>query len=275
MGKKQLSEKEKAAKLKEAGAEAAKKEGEQVDPKKDEMADDKGKADGHDDAEQDKALIQKMLDEYAGKAEEMDSKEREAMEGLAGEAYQAHKEMGKNEGDAYKAAGEALKLAKHMASKQAKAEAAKECGDEEKAKDEDKEKVEAVEAVEGDDKKEEAKKESATKTDDKDKKLLEANGRIAVLEAKIKESEVEKYVEGKLKTSGHSHAITKAFREAAGKITSTKDFDSKWSIFSEGMKRNDPVELDFSLLMEKGAVTETGDSKNDAGGLGDFSDCAE
>lgn len=231
---------------------------------------------GHDDADQDKALIKKMLDEYIGQDDKRSSEESEAYEKLAKEAYEAHKEMGAKEDEAYKHAGHALKLAKHMASRQE----ATDSDDEDKSDKKDMKDMKKDDAKDGgaeekESKEDECKEESDEKKEAKvkslEKSLLEARGEIAALKEKLAGDEVEKYVEAKLAKSGRSRQITKAFRETVGQIKSTKDFDTKWKIFCEGAKHS-RVELDWSVMTEKAtAVDKADDDKSTL----NFSSCAD
>lgn len=252
-----------ASEQKEAEEELQKQEA--ITAEGDEVGTDDGE---HDDAAQDKELIKKMIAEYVGKdGEEIEEGEAQEMEALAKEAFEAHKEMGASAEEAYERAGHALKLAKHMA---CKAEAA------DKGAEEEEEAVEAkaVEACDDAEKKDEKKdqKESDREKSLKDK-LLEAQGKIAAMEATMKKEEVEKYVETKLAESKRPRSITKSFREAAGEIKSKEDFDAKWDLFQTGIK-NSRVELDWGLLGEKTAVVK--ESKKTATGKGlDFSNLAE
>lgn len=288
MAKKQkITETDKEMKQEAKQSEEAeeKKEAMQAEP---EMADKKEDAmdpEDHEDVDQDIELIKKLLDEYIGQEADMEKGEAETLKKLAKEAYEAYKEMGYSEEEAKGHAGHALKLAKHMSQKQVAQETE---GDEEggeqgadeqsEAKQSDKSEAErcgAKEAeettIESEDETESETKESA-KVKELETKLLEAQAELAALKLDRAVDEVEKYVEAKLAESKIPRSATKDFRKAAGKIKSKQDFDSKWAIFSEGMKRKQ-VELDFtSALVEKGAATDNGQKK--AKTL-DFSNCAE
>ena len=260
-----------------------------------------GSDDGdHDDADQDIALIKKMIAQYLGKgADDLEPKETEALHSLAHEAYQAHKEMGKKEDEAFKHAGEAVKLAHHMAQKQKKeSEKHESDGEDDGGDDSDKKAAppaakgkkpapKAAPAAGGDDDDDddddgdssESEDECGDKKESKkvrqlNQKLLEAEGRIAALEARTKKAEVDGYVDRKLKDSKQPTYITKRFREAAGKISSKTDFDSKWKVFLEGINnvRND---IDFSVMMEKSITTEDGERTSGGAKPLDFSNCAD
>ncbi len=243
MAKKETAKEKKLREAKLAAEKAAKEAAEMESETEDEDGKDGDGDTGHDDADQDKELIKKMLDEYVGKSDDMDKAERAKLEGLGMEAYEAHKEMGAKDEEAFKHAGMALKLAKHMAKKHAEAdEAAKEAADKD-GKDGDTDgkdgKDGACEAEEKElesENESEGHKEATKKVTRLETKLLEAQGKIAALEAKSKKAEISEHVETKLKESGQPNSITKRFREAAGEFKSTKDFDVKWSIFIEGVK---------------------------------------
>lgn len=257
----ELKEAEAKAKTKLAEAEAKVKE-----------ADDEG---NHDDAGQDKALIAKMLDEYVDSGEALSDGEREAMESIAMEAYQAHKEMGKESKDALTHAGEAMKLARHMAKKEAAAEESRKAAEAAAAKDkEDKDK----ECGAGEDKDKNKESNRASELEKElaaaNKKLLEANGRLAALEVGGKKAELDSHVDKTLKESGQPVAITKRFRETAGEFKSREDFDSKWKIFFEAV-RDVRVAPDWSAIAEKSMLRESDDGGTKNEKKLDFSQSAE
>lgn len=268
MGKKETEAKEK---------EASKVEAEEN--KKVEADGEGGEEKPHDDADQDKELIKKMIAEYVGDG--MDEGMVQEMEGLAKEAFDAHKEMGADEKEAYERAGHALKLAKHMASKQMD-EAAKKEAEETKESEETKEAGECKEGEDKDadaekdeEKKEESKSKEAARVKELEKKLMEATGENAALKAKLSNVDVEKYVETKLSESKQPRAVTKKFREAAGTIKSTADFDAKWALFCEGIK-NSQVKLDWGVLSEKATTfSESEKTKGRKSKSLDFSQVAE
>lgn len=287
----------KKAKLKETEKEIEKKETEmkqdeakcetetEVEAEKKEDAAD---PEDHPDVAQDIELIKKLLDEYIGQESEMEKGEAETLKKLAKEAYEAYKEMGYSEEEAKTHAGHALKLAKHMAQKQSEQESEDETEDETETKQADDSADDAPKHddkadAKGDDESEEEEEdesESESETETKEsakvkeleKKLLEAKAELAALKVDKAQSEVEKYVETKLAESKYPRAITKAFRETAGKIKSKEDFDAKWAIFSAGYERN-RVKLDFgTVLTEKAAATDSMKPKTKKL---DFSGCAE
>jgi hypothetical protein len=291
-GKKSLTEAEKKAKA-EAEAEHE-KESEHESEHEAESEDDGGE--DHDDEQKDKELIKKMIAEFLGDdAKGMSAEEIEAVHSLAHEAYQGHKEMGKEEKEAYQHAGEAIKLAHHMSKKEGKESE----GDDEKVAgkkdakaapkksdkadvnghdhddDGDEEESEANEAEhesESEKESEHEHKESA-KVGTLRKQLLAAQGKIAALEADKSKSDVESYIDAELKKSGQPNLVTKRFKEAAGKIKNKADFDSKWKVFQEGLGQG-RKDLDWGVLAEKSTASDFSESKQESNKL-DFSACAE
>ncbi len=260
----------------EAKAEAEKESG----------ADDADDADAdHPDADKDVELIKRMIADHLGDStKDMSAEEMEALHSLGHEAYQAHKEMGASEKEAFDHAGNALKLAHHMSKKSKGVEEAegeddekdppKKKADDEGADDEadDDESEESVGEAEKESESESEKKESK-RVLDLEAKLLEAEGRIAAFEATTKKTEVSRHVDSKLKESKLPTSITKKFREAAGDFKTKEDFDAKWKVFLSGVQ-DTRSPLDFGILMEKSTGTESGGKEKDGKDL-DFSDCAE
>lgn len=231
----------------------------------------------HDDAAQDIALIKKMIDEHLGSGsgeeegkdgapppappaappapKEGDEAEfgvldthKEALQGMTHEAYEAYKEMGMSRDEAMEAAKCAMKLAHHMAMKQAKDGAAG--GDAPppaapKEKDLD---IPNPKAAPGPD------KSSPGSKGGLESEIIALKGKIALMEAKQRKQDLMAYVDKKLKESGHEMSVTKAFREAAEDITSPKDFDAKWKIFTANQK---PAGLRF-VITEKSVGLEEG-----------------
>lgn len=238
----------------------------------------------HDDKDQDVALIKKMIGEYVGDGSKSLSKEEtEALHSLGKEAYQAHQDMGKKEDEAYKCAGEAVKLAHHMASKK-KSEAETEESEDEGDMPPPKKKTKPAPKAghdDGDDdddgnsSESEAEKKESRREKTLKKQLLETQGRLAALEAKDKQRELGRYVEAQLKKSGQKVEITKKFREAAGKFKSKTDFDAKWSMFLEGVKQTQSKDADtWGVMMERATSDEDGARSSEGSSATDFSDCA-
>jgi|SRR5882672_5238499 len=230
----------------------------------------------HDDADQDVALIKKMLKDYLGDEHDgMDESGKETMGKLAKEAYESHKEMGKKEDEAYKCAGEAVKLAHHMAKKQAvekkEGDDAAAAGGKKPAATPEK----PAPSDKGDDST--AEKKESNREKELAKKLLEAEGRLAALEDKSRKNELAEHADKVLRESGQPNSITKKFREAAGEFRSKKDFDAKWKVFLEGVKNaGSMVEtIDWSVISEKSTSGDPGDDSGGGEKKFDFSDCAE
>lgn len=242
----------------------------EADEPKDKECKEDGEADpaDHPDADKDVELIKKVIAQHLGdKAKGASPEEMEALEGLAKEAYEAHKEMGKDDAEAQKCAGQAVELAHHMSGKKPKKEDAQE-GDDKK---EDPPAKEAEEAMDEKDEKEEPKESKREK--ELEQKLLETEGRLAALEAKDKKNELQRHVDAKLKESGQPSSITKRFREAAGEMKTKEDFDTKWKVFLAGVE-DSRGSFDLGLLMEKATTTEKGERVASEKGF-DFSKCAE
>ncbi len=209
---------------------AAESEGEQVPAKKD------GE---HSDEEQDKALIKKMIGEYLGQ-EEMENEEMMAM---GKEVMEAYSEMGYGADEALKAAGHSMRLAKHMAGKQAKeageaeenkeGEEKKECAPDMKKDSDEKKESEAKESEEN---KEAASKEAAS--------VLELKAEIAALKENLKKINVEKHLETVLKESSLPRSVTQVFKTHLGEPKSTKEIDEKFKLFVETYKATKGSETD-------------------------------
>lgn len=277
-------------------------ESEDEDGTGDDSSDGSGSDGDHDDADADVELIKKMISEYLGDgAGDLEPHESEALHSLGKQAMHAHKEMGHKEEEAYQKAGDAVALAHHLGQKQKAQQAESEDdgsddstpppkkgskpvapapkkkpapsdddGDDDDGGDTSESEHEG-ESEHEHESEHEGKKESKREKGLKDK-LLEAEGRIAALEAKTKSTEISGYADRKLKESKQPSSITKKFREAAGTFSSKKDFDSKWKLFQEGIN-NGNRSVDWGLMMEKAATTEDGSAVNTKGL--DFSKCID
>jgi hypothetical protein len=199
----------------------------------------------HGDEAQDIELIKKMLKDYLG------DEEAESVEACeAGkQAYEAYKEMGKESEEALKCAGEAMKLAKHMAAK------TKEAAPKEEPKDEEKKDEEKCEA--------DAKESSA---------IAQLKGENAKLKESLKKFEIATYLDKKLKESKESRQVTDAFRELVKTAKTTGEIDKLWESFNKGLaaagektsKVDAPkYDLDFFVATEKQTVTVTESNKID------------
>ena len=206
-------------------------------------ADGADKADGHDDKQQDVELIKKMIAEHLG-SEETESDEVMKM---CKEAYEAYTEMGYEADDAMQATGHAMKLAKHMANKEAK-EADPVVDKKEEKKEEGADPVipEKKEAA-ADDKK---------KDDEGDVKEsnVKLTAEIAGLKDTLKGIQLERHVEKTLSESGLPRSATTLFKEKAGTFKSIADVDSKFKLFVETYKAvrgSETGGLDFIISSEK------------------------
>lgn len=164
----------------------------------------------HADVDQDVALIKKMIAEYMGE-EHADDAEAQKM---GKECYEAYKEMGMEGEEAMKCAGNAMKLAKHKASKEA---AAKEAADEEKKPEGEEEKPSEDPA---------AAKEA----------MAVLKGENAKLKESLKAFQLAAHLDKKLKESKESRQVTDAFRELVAKAKTTAEIDKLWESFTAGMK---------------------------------------
>lgn len=240
---------------KEADEKADKKEGDAPAPKSDGGGDDSGDGDADDDQD----LIKKMLLKYLGDGHD------EATHSMAKEAYEAYKEMGMDENEAMKSAGNSMKLAKHMAGKkpadgaaapapsvpagQAPASAPQEAAPAQS----DPSKLAA-----------EAKKESD--------KVLSLTAENAKLKERIKKAELvgcEGALDKILRESKLPMAVTKKFRECLGDATSEQEIKDKFKIFQEAYSvRGEADVLSGFTLPEKTTTLR------ESGGL-DLSDCVK
>jgi hypothetical protein len=219
----------------------------------------------HADADQDDELIRQELLKYLG-----DGHDDETVETFK-QAIGAGKELGMDDKEAMQAAGNAMKLSKHMASKAAPAPAA--AGDAPTkpapgatttpTEAEAEEKKEAGDPTTASS---EAKKETA--------KAIKLAAENAKLKETIKGYELngcEGLIEKKLRESKISRHATKLFRESAGAIKSETDFEEKFKIFKEAYSARGG-EAD---LLENFIVTpERQTHLRESGGL-DLSDCVK
>jgi hypothetical protein len=198
----------------------------------------------HGDETQDMELIKKMLKDYLG---DEDAENVEACE-AAKKAFEAYKEMGKESEEAMKCAGEAMKLAKHMAAKK-EADAPKEEPKDE-PKDEPKESAEPKES----------------------EAIAQLKGENAKLKESLRKFEIAGYLDKKLKESKESRQVTDAFRELVKGAKSTGEIDKMWESFSKGLsaagEKTSKVEsptydLDFFVATEKQTVTMSESKKID------------
>jgi hypothetical protein len=229
-----------------------KKEEKEMEKKEAEGVDHDG---GHDDAEQDKALIAKMLKKHLG-----DDATEEDMQS-AQEAYEhLMKADGMKHDEAMKMAAGHMKLAKAML---AKKEAAKKEAEEKKAEADKADKEDKMMDESAEEKKEEGKKES---------EFLRLKGEVASLREALRKQDVEKHLEKKLAQSGLPRTVTKAFKESIGQPKTEAEIDRALAIFMEGYKATRGLSgaLNFVHGNEKrvSAVTESN-------GKLSFADCVK
>ena len=198
MGKKQPKATPKKQKIKEA-KQAKKKEG--------------GADADHADADQDKKLIAKMINDALGdKAKGLSKEETEALHQLGKQAMSAHKEMGKKDEEAYKCAGDALALAHHLGKK-------KKGEDEETDESEDEDKKVAKDDDEGGDKPEESEDEGESEGEES-----EDEGES---EGEEDESEDEKESEDESESESEDEKESEDESESEGKKESNREPDWK------------------------------------------------
>lgn len=231
MAKKMKHAEDEAVKQSEAEMkqEEVKQEEAKVEAKQAEDGEPEGEED-HEDIEQDKKLILDMIKKHMGKdGEDLDSE----AEAAACEAYEAHCEMGKEKEAAAMHAAEAMRLAKHMAMKQAKQEA------------------EAKEA-EGKEEKEEEEKVEEAKHSESEVKLT---ARIAFLERKLKGYELAATLDKKLAESKLGRAETDKIRSLIGEPKSEGHILETIKVFKEAFAMaggSESVKPSFASLFVTG-----------------------
>jgi len=239
-----------AKKMKQAEDEAKKSEAEmkqeeakQVEGEEAKQADEPAGEEDHEDIEKDKALILDMIKKHMGKdAEGMEVEAEEA----ACEAYQAHREMGKKHEEAGIHAAEAMKLAKHMAMKQAE-----------------------VAEAEGEEKEEEEKVEEAVK-----ESAVKLTARIAFLERKLKGYELSIALDKKLQESKLGRAETDKLRALIGEPKSEAHIADTIKVFKEAFSMaggSESMKPSFASLFITGAEKQEETPKAKVS----FSDCVK
>jgi len=234
----------------------------EAEEKKEAAPDAKADGEKHDDEQQDVALIKKMIAEYLGD----DEAESEEVMKMCKEAYEAYTEMGYEADEALKAAGHAMKLAKHMASKETK-----ESDDEKPAAAADKKSAPDAEKKEAAPEKSEEKKETDEKKEESHKEsdvVIKMSAELSALKEKLQGFELREHMEKTLRESGLSRKATTDFKESlkeSGGVKSANDFDSKFKFFVETRKRLLGSEtLDFVISNEK---------REEAKPISSFADC--
>jgi hypothetical protein len=172
-------------------------------------------ADPHTDKDQDVELIKSMIKKYMGDKAASEEEEAEIKKMAA-----AYKSMGAESMEAaYEAAMKHFKAAKLMK--------ADEC----KAKEEEAGKLPVADKKDGD---KDDKEESEKKEEESEKKESDAlRARVAALEEKLLEKELNEHIENVLRESKLSMKATKIFKEGLGKIKTKTDFDKKFNDFKE------------------------------------------
>lgn len=191
----------------------------------------------HSDVAKDKELILSMIKKYMGKGEDEECAEGE-ME-AAHEAYEAYREMGEEKEEAMKCAAKAMKLAKHMAEKKAKASEAEKCEDE---KEEEAKHSEVVPMEPT------ADPEKGAETKESEVKLA---ARIAFLEGELKKHDLAAVLDKKLKESGLARAATDKIRECIGTPKSEAHIVETIKIFKEAfaVRGGESVAKDASFFV--------------------------
>ena len=247
-----------AKKMKQAEDEAKKSEAEmkqeeakQVEGEEAKQAEEPAGQEDHEDVEKDKALILDMIKKHMGKdAEGMEAEAEEA----ACEAYKAHREMGKKHEEAGLHAAEAMKLAKHMAMKQA--EVAESEGEEK-----EEEEVKESEEVEA----EEAKHSEST---------VKLTARIAFLERKLKGYELSAALDKKLQESKLGRAETDKLRALIGEPKSEAHIAETIKVFKEAFSMaggSESVKPSFASLF----ITGTEKQEEQPKAKVSFSECVK
>jgi hypothetical protein len=229
------------------------------------------KADGgaHDDAAQDKELIKSMIAKHMG-----DGEHDEADIAAAHEAFEYFAKAGDKDHDgAAKSAVEAMRCAKHMASKH------KQAGDQ---PDPSKLSAESEEkkSHESEEKKHESeeKKESSEKKEDEAKKESNAQllGKIAFLEAKLKGIELKDAIDKKLAESKLPRSVTKVFRESLGEVKTAEEFNKLFGVFEKAYRAGSETGSNgiLDLTLEKTTKLTESNYGGKAESVG-FSDCVK
>ncbi len=181
-------------------------------------------AEKHDDEDQDKELIKKMIKKHAP-----DDKTDEKDEAACHEAHKAATEMGMEGEEAEKAAVYSMKMAKHAKSKQEAKEA-----EEKKEAEEGEEKKEAGEgltpAVGG------LKPGKTGAIHAESNKVIKLTAEVSKLRETVKTFENAKHLDKTLRESGLPMSVTKEFRKLAQGCKSEKEINEKFQVFNEAYK---------------------------------------
>jgi hypothetical protein len=232
----------------------------------------------HPDAEKDKELVKSMLKKYVGGD---DHSEEEC--GAMKQAMDHAKEMGMEGEEAEKAAGYSMKMAKHVASKQAEEGEAEESeeaeGEESEGEEAEGEESEAEESEGEESEAEESESEEDESEDDEDaddektapkkappfgKKEAALRAKLAKAEKELKEARLEKFLEKTIKESGLPVQVQKKFRECIGKPATEKEITEKLKLVKETSGHSFGADLFVNPERSEAGGTE--------GGLS-FADC--
>lgn len=201
----------------------------------------------HADAAQDKELIASMLKKYVGDGEHSE----EAHQAMK-EAHEAAKKMGLEGEEAEKCAGYSMKMAKHAAENKKE--------DESEHKEEESEKKEA-------DEEEEKKDEGEDKKDNKmESEVIKLRATVDGLSKKVRENEVEKFLNKTIRESGFEGKVAKKFKESIGTVQSEKEITMKAKIFMEALS----IAQDGPLYINPEKTDFNGDSASVS-----FADCVK
>jgi hypothetical protein len=171
--------------------------------------------DDHDDEDQDKALILQMLKKQGLVDDDDDG---------TSEACHEAMEMGGKYMAAYKAAGHKAAEAAHRAAEAMKCAADVHAAAAHKSKDDG---DDGHEDDDGDDKPAKQKEANA---------VIELKAEVARLRESVRKSEIEKYLDKKLKESGLPVHVTKLFRESVANAKTQKEIDRGFDTFMKVYK---------------------------------------
>lgn len=219
---------------------------ENEDEKKDGAKDDGDGGGGHDDEDQDKKLIKSMIKKHLGDKSDGSEEEMEMYK----QAVAAYGEMGYENEACHEAAGHAMKLAKHMAAKQAEADK-KDDGDADDKKEA------------GDDKQEaSSEKETAMESE-----VISLKAQVAKLQESERKTILEKHLESLCSESKLPRKVTDAFKTHVKEhgITTVDKCDKLWKTFTESYK--------LAGGEAGGYVISTEKQVHEGNGVVSFADC--
>lgn len=247
-----LIEEESMKRQKKSKKEAAKHPAEEEETHRQDGGDDGGDGGddgGHDDADQDKKLMKSMLKKHLGDKSDGSDEEVEMYK----QAYEAHKEMGKDDDDAHEAAGDAMKLAKHMAAKQAEAEGEEE-EHEEDAHVDGKTGYKFTQS--------ESESESAMESE-----VLSLKAEVAKLRETARRNDLEKHIEKLCAKSGLPHSATDLYRAHVKEhgVNTVERANKLWKTFTETYKAAGGEAGSYVISTEKQMI--------EGNGAVSFSDC--